>query len=181
MNWLSRIFGEINPFKAKIVYERYVMGDKTLTIHQENLVAENKKLLLDNQVPIGKIRFVFSPMFDYDVDKNIINPVYDVMIPVDAKSGKSVKNAPEISVNKPHNLIKIPVETFSVNDNYEFLKTLLKKSKRGLVIFIVDEMVASYLIDKGIPLRYHFSVDTDCIRIANLDAVIERYKCQGLL
>ena len=179
MNWLSKLFKDINPFKGKTVYERYTMGDAKLNLIQEKLFAKNKKLLLDNQVPIGKVRFVFSPMFDYDVDKNIINPKYVLMLPIDAKTGKFVKNVPEISVNKPHNLIKTPVVTFCVEDNYAFIKEIVKKSKRGIVIFLADEMV--YAKDKGVPMHYYSGVDADCIRFTNLDEVVERYKKQGLL
>ena len=174
MNWLSKFFHKINPFKGKPVYVKYPMGSNIITSDQEKLIAKNRKLLLDNQVPINKIRFVFSPTFTYDVDKNIINPKYDVMLPVDV-NGKLVKDAPVVEVNKPHTMVLVGVSSYYAIDNFAFIKTMLKNSKKGLVIFLED----------GIFLEYgthdDYGVDTEVLRIANLDDAVEYMKSQDLL
>ena len=174
MNWLSKFFHKINPFKGKPVYVKYPMGNKNPTPDQEKLIAKNRKLLLDNQVPINKIRFVFSPTFTYDVDKNIINPNYDVMLPVDV-NGKLVKDAPVVEVNKPNTMVLVGVDNYRVDDNYMFIKTMLKNCKKGLVIFLEDGV----FLENG--THDDYGVDTDVIRIANLDDAVEYMKSQDLL
>ena len=47
----------------------------------KKLLAENKELLLLNQVPLDKIRFTFQPTFTYDIDNNVINPNYIILLP----------------------------------------------------------------------------------------------------
>lgn len=182
MNWLSKLFGKVNLFKGKTVYERYAMGDAIPTLDQENLIARNRKLLLDNQVPITKVRFVFQPSFHYDVDKNVVNPKYNEMLPIDGNTGLFVKDAPVISIGKPEKLITVNILGYKVDDNYAFIKGMLKKTKRGLVIFIVDELVYDlFNHNNGVRTHYHFGVYTDSIRLVNLDAVVEHYQSQGLL
>lgn len=167
-------FKEVSIFEGKTVYEKHSMGDDgELQDWQKELVKINKALLLDNRVPINKVRFVFQPSFTYDVDKNIINPKYDVMLPINGSNGKVNEKAPLIEIGKPSKFISVNVISYKVDDNYEFIKHMVKKAKRGVAIFIVDEMVTNL---KGVKERYHSSVDSNIIRMINLDDAIEYYK-----
>jgi len=164
---IQKFFKTINIFKNKVVYEvvyeKYVMGgDKNLD-WQKVLIAENRKLLSENQVPINKIRFVFQPVFQYDIDKNEINPEYVIMLPVNENQLFN-KKAPVIEIKKPKNLINVSVQSYRMSDNYEFLKQLVKKSKRGVVIYVSNQS----------PL-YKYSVNDEVIRIAILDDEIKKY------
>lgn len=166
---------EVSIFEGRTIYEKHSFGnDGEITADwQKDLINKNRQLLLDNQVPINKIRFVFQPSFEYDVDKNIINPKYDTMIPIDGGTGKVKMGQPEINIGRPENLIYVPVITYKVDDNYAFIKHMVKKTKRGIAIFIVDEMITNL---KGEKEHYHSSVDCEVIRLINLDDAIEYYK-----
>lgn len=167
---------EVSIFEGRTVYEKHSMGtDGEITGDwQKDLINKNRQLLLDNQVPINKIRFVFTPIFTYDIDNNIINPKYDVMLPINGSNGLFAKNAPLIELNKPKNLISVTVHNYKVEDNYEFIKLMAKKTKRGLVYFVVDEMVDDFF--KKEKKHYYSGVDAEIIRLINLDDAIEYYK-----
>lgn len=132
-------------FKKKvIVYEKHVIGDNVIPI---NLVKINRDMLLDNQVPINKIRFVTTFEFEYDIDNDVINPKYDVLLPVNLDDGLVDKGEPIIEVKKPINLIKIMLRLYEPNDKFHLIKSILKKSKRGIVIGLYDGYdVNSYII-----------------------------------
>jgi hypothetical protein len=159
----------INFFKGRTVYEKYTLGTTDITAVQQNLIKKNQKLLLDHGVPIGKVRFVFHPTFTYDIDKNVINPVYHAFFPINGDTGLFAKNEPVIEIGKPDKLMMVVVDSYKFIDNYEFLKTELKSSKRGVVIMIADEIVNGI---QGEPIVYRFSVDDEIIRCANLDAKV---------
>jgi hypothetical protein len=124
--------------------------------YQKNLINLNRNLLLFNQVPINKIRFVFQPTFIYEVDADRVNPEYDVLTPTNRITGNVISSLPKIEMNKPLNIIYITVNTYRTINNYDLLKQLLKKSKRGVVIYISDVE----------------SVNNDMIRFINLDEEI---------
>jgi len=134
------------------------------------LMKKNRDLLLLNQVPINKVRFIFHPCFTYDIDKDIINPPYDIFIPL-RKDGSGLfdKNAPVIELNKPNKLKIISVDNYKVNDNYAFIKEMIKNSKRGVVIFLADEVSKDF---KGNDMFYRSEVDSEVLRITNLDEVV---------
>jgi hypothetical protein len=145
----------------------------------KKLLAENKELLLLNQVPLDKIRFTFQPTFTYDVDNNVINPKYEIFIPLrEDGSGLFDKRVPVIEVNKPNRLVHISVNSYSVSDNYQFIKNKLQNNKRGIVIFLADEFVTDFGNINGEKLHYHYSVDTTVIRMINLDEEIEKYNTE---
>ena len=165
MNFLNNFFGRINIFKGRTVYERYTLGTIDITAVEKNLMKKNQNLLLDHGVPIGKIRFVFHPTFTYDIDKNVINPVYHAFFPLNRNTGLFAKNEPVIEVGKPDKLMLGVVDSYRFIDNYEHLKMELKSCKRGIVIMIADEIIPT---TTG-PNVYKFSVDDEIIRYANLD------------
>jgi hypothetical protein len=172
MNFLNKIFGKINVFKGRTVYEKYSMGIIALTPSEKILIKKNQNLLSDHGVPIGKIRFVFQPTFTYDVDKNIINPIYHAFLPMNGDTGLFAKNEPVIEIGKPDKLMMVVVDSYKFNDNYEQLKMELKLCKRGIVIMIADETVNYVQYD---PSPYKFSVDDEVIRYANLDTKVAEH------
>lgn len=159
----------INIFKNKIVYEKHSMYYGEISESLKTLINTNKQLLLDNHVPINKIRFVFQPIFTYDIDNNIINPKYDILLPINGNNGLFAKDHPVIEINKPKNMIKIPINSYCVEDNYKFIKHLVKNSKLGVVIMIANEVVTHL---DGSEILYEFSVDSEVLRLINLDDVI---------
>lgn len=104
-------------------------------ISRENLdlMQKCKGQLIDNSIPLGKIRFVFQKSFTYDVDNNIVNPQYKTMIPHNKKH-------PVIEIDKPKNLMTVFVGENRTHNNMEHLKRLVKKSKRGVVIMVSDDL-----------------------------------------
>jgi hypothetical protein len=164
-------FKEINLFKGKTIYEKYTMGGNHIDAKEKRLIRDNQNLLLENGVPINKVRFVFEPIFTYDIDKNTINPVYHVMLPINGNNRLFAKEEPVIEIGKPKNLITISVGNYCTDDNYAYLKKILKRSKKGVVIFIADEKVNDLFT--GAPTPYKFSVDCEVIRFANLDAAVD--------
>lgn len=170
--YVKIVFKEINFFKNNVVYEKYTLGNNSeINDALKQLVKYNKELLLNNQVSINKVRFVFQPVFTYDINNDIINPKYDIMLPINGDNGLFVKNKPIIEINKPENIISVSVNTYKVDDNYDFIKLMQKKSKRGIVILLADEMT---ILNKKEEL-YHFSVESEYIRLINLDDAIIQY------
>lgn len=141
----------------------------------KDLIQRNRELLSLNNVPINKIRFVPQPSFQYDVEKDVINPTYEVFIPL-RKDGSGLfdNKAPVVELNKPLKLIMINVSSYRVEDNYAFLRILAKKSKRGLAVFIVDEEFMNF--QTGTKDQYYFSVGTPELRFADLDAEVLKYQ-----
>jgi hypothetical protein len=166
---------KFRPFKKKIIYKPYDIGGDSIVndMMLRELVKWNKNILLDNQVPINKVRFVFQSSFTYDVDGDIINPKYRVMLPVDEKNGLFVNNAVILEIDKPKTLIKIVVKSYRTDDNYAYLKAVLKYCKRGIVIYIGESDKIDYFTGEADP--HKFSVDGEIIRFANLDEEVQEY------
>lgn len=171
--FLERIVDRvINVFKGRTVYEKYTLGGNTITALQSNLIKKNQNLLLDHGVPINKVRFVFQPQFTYDIDKNVINPVYQAFFPLNGNNGRFAKDEPVISVGKPDKLIAVVVGSYKFDDNYAYLKETLKRCKRGVAIMICDEIVPTVTR----PEIYKFSVDDEVIRFAVLDDAVAKFE-----
>lgn len=158
-------YKEINFFRDKIIYEKHTFGNDG-NYHNNLLttVNKNKTYLLDNNVPINKIRFVFQPTFNYDIDNDIINPKYDVLLPINGNTGLFCSNEPEITINCPKNMMMISVDSYRFDDNYKFLKNVVKNTKKGIVIYVSDNP------------NEEFCVNDDIIRIAVLDEIINDLK-----
>jgi len=161
--------GFLKLIGKKIVYEKVHVGGNTRSKSQQALIKKNQNLLRENQVPLNKIRFVFQPNFEYDVDKNIINPPYQIMIGTHPDTGLCVKDAPIIEVGKPENLMAISVGSYKTANNYAYIKETLKRCKIGIAIFISDEVLTD-----GTP--YCFSVADETVRLAVLDDAVAHYK-----
>lgn len=171
---------KFRPFKKKIIYKPFDMGGDSMSNDEimRELVRKNKALLLNNQVPINKIRFVFQPTFTYDVDKDVVNPKYQVMLPVDEK-GLFVKDAVVVEIGKPENIIRVNVRSYRTDNNYEYLKAILKYCKKGVAIYIGTDNQVNYFT--GEPDHVKFSVDCEVIRFANLDEEILTHKNKEIL
>lgn len=154
--------------KEKSIYKKFTINGEPLTTEFQELIKKNRRLLLDNQVPINKVHFVFLPTFNYDINKNIVNPKYMVLMPVSLSTGKFTKDV-KISVDKPEHLATITVTDYRVDDNYGFIKNILKNSKKGVVIYICDDEYLNFNGDTH-------GVDTDVLRLAILDEEIEIYE-----
>lgn len=167
-------------FKKNITYKTIDVGNDNVV--NDKLLREvlkwNKSLLLDNQVPITKIRFVFQTLFEYDVDNDVVNPKYQVLMPVNEKSGLPVADAAIIVIDKPYNIANISVKSYRTDDNYGYLKSILKYSKRGVVIYVGHDVQTN--IFTGEVDKTKFSVDCEVIRFANLDEEIELYNNQQI-
>jgi len=139
-------------------YKRMTVGGNACANLKE-FEEINRKTLRLNGVNTNKIRFVSTPVFGYDVDDNVINPQYDVCIPLNGKGEV-------IEINKPKNFATVIVNTYKVEDNYEFLAELVKNTKKGIVICIDTR----------------FRIETDTLRLRDLDEItIEPEESQEIL
>lgn len=116
-------FKKVNIFEGKTIYEKRSVGnDGELLDWQKELITKNRNLLLDNQVPINKIRFVFQPSFEYDVDKNVINPIYDVMIPIDGEKEELKSIIKDLNKSATNAGIKPPLNKGEDNNSNKLRK-----------------------------------------------------------
>lgn len=159
-NFLKRFF-EFVKGNGDIEYASIAVGND-FSDGFEELVKKNRNLLSDHGINLNKIRFVYVPVFSYDTDKNIINPNFVVMLP-------SKKNAPIIEIGKPSNVVKVSINSHSVMDNYEFIKHLVKKTKKGIVIYI--KKMDNAIDFEGNSFSYEYSVDGDVLKLVDLDTV----------
>jgi len=139
----------------KFGYERIVMNDHENTEKQKEMIKFVTGILSVNQIPINKIRFVFTPSFLYDINNDKINPVYQIMIP--NKLGGRTKK-PIVEIGKPENSITIKFCEYVDIDDYETIKPVVKASKKGVVMYI-DEInfqgiVGACNLDTSIAFHY---------------------------
>jgi hypothetical protein len=162
--YLNKLISFFN--KNEVNYINYKMGDTgELSPEQMELIKSNRKILSENGIPVNKVRFVFTSTFQYDIANDIINPTYDMMIPIN-KYGMIRDDVPKIGINKPVKLIDIIAYTYYGEDNYEILSQMLSNSKRGVVVMIRKDKTANYC----------FGVDTYLFRAANLDEEVAKYE-----
>jgi hypothetical protein len=131
----------INKFPfIEIVRKKLTASDYHPAMTMNTHVAPNtnsylykacKTLLIENRVPIHKIRFVTEKSFIYDVDKNVINPSFKIITPINKKH-------PVIEVDKPLNTVTVCLGKNRAGDNYLLLRVLAKKSKRGVALLLDD-------------------------------------------
>jgi hypothetical protein len=106
-----------------------VIGHTNVVPDNVSMIAISKDQLIENRIPLNKIRFVTEVSFLYDVDNDKINPTYKVMLP------KKEKN-PIIEIGKPQNTMTVFLGENRTGNNYAYLKQILKKSKRGVALLI---------------------------------------------
>ena len=120
-------------FKKKLSGKDYFEAVDTQTTSNNDFLIKNCRIKLsEHKIPLKKIKFVFEKSFTYDVDKNIINPPYKVMMPHNKKH-------PIIEIGKPENVMKVFLGENRTYDNYRILKQLASKSKRGIALLVDTE------------------------------------------
>jgi len=163
-----------------IEYHKCEMGMEVKSEKVKQHLKKNKDLLSLNGINLNKIRFVNLPTFNYDVENNVVNPKFTMMIPLRKNGSKLFDNkSPVIEIDKPKNLIRGDVNCYRVDDNYGFIKELVKKSKRGIVIYIEEPHEHIHFITRKSSLCEQ-GVDSDILRLIDLDEisveVIEDYE-----
>jgi hypothetical protein len=106
-----------------------VTGHTNVVPDNQTMIKLSKDQLIENRISLTKIRFVSEASFIYDVDNDIINPTYKVMLP------KKVKH-PIIEIGKPQNTMTVFLGENRTGNNYALLKEKLRKSKRGVALLI---------------------------------------------
>jgi len=136
------------------------MNANLMTKEQKELIKSCKKILVDNGVPVHKIKFVLEPSFMYDLDNKIINPTYKQLIPTN-------KKMPVIEVNKPHNTMIIYVGEYRTYDNFKILTDVAKRTKAGVIVWAnnidYEEMIGFVNLDDAIEYygRQNFDIEID--------------------
>jgi len=123
-------FPFISIVKSK--YEIIVMNDNEFTSKQKEIIKFiNGNLSVDN-IPINKIRYVFNHTFLYDINNNEINPVYQIMKPINF----GWKKKPCLEIGKPENSIQINfVKYIDIDD---ITKQMVMISKKGIVLYVEE-------------------------------------------
>jgi hypothetical protein len=151
---LTRKFPFIHIFKPLTAEDYHdisiVTGHTNVVPDNQAMIKISKDQLIENRIPLTKIRFVNEASFIYDVDDDVINPTYKVMLP------KKEKN-PIIEIGKPQNTMTVFLGENRTGNNYALLKAKLRKSKRGVALLI------------------GFNYD-EVMWIANLDDAVAYYK-----
>jgi len=127
-DFLLKLFKKDEPVK----FDTFYLNASLLSKEQVELVKACRKHLIENKIPINKIKLVFEMSFTYDVDKSVINPTYKQLIPDN-------KKYPVIEVEKPLNTMTVVLGENRTYNNYELLKQLTKKSKRGIALLVNDD------------------------------------------
>ena len=106
-------------------------NSETLILLKKNF----KFLLIENNVPIDKIKFISKEYFYYNIETKEINPKQIVL------SKKEKKNTPLI-INSNKNIIKVGLKHYhSLLNIFEFIRNMIKISKNGVVIMITNEFL----------------------------------------
>ena len=167
-NFLNKFFGFLKQKKyPSNKYQSVDICDDVSDDFRE-LIKKNRNLLSDNGLNLNKIRFVFSPTFTYDIDRDTINPRYRIYLPLrNDDSGLFDKDAPVLELGKPANLVTATVNNYKFEDNFAFIKELTRKSKRGIAIYIIEHQDAVDCF--GNKFSYEHGVDSEMVRLRDLD------------
>ena len=139
-------------------FDTVIVNGEELTEVEKKQIKNAKELFTRNEIPINKVRFVFNFTFTYDVDKDIVNPKYTVLVP-----RKKKKNNHAIEIDMPENLMTIEMGVYQTDyDDYNNVRSIIKNTKKGVVIKLnhIDQFSG---------------IDHD-ILMANLDKAIEFHK-----
>jgi hypothetical protein len=139
-------------------FDTVIVNGEELTEVEKKQIKNAKDLFTRNEIPINKVRFVFDFTFTYDVDKDIVNPKYTVLVPRKKKKGNH-----SLEIGVPENLMTIEVGVYQTDyDDYNNIRSIIKSTKKGVVIKLnhIDQFSG---------------LDHD-ILMANLDGAIEFHK-----
>lgn len=150
LNYIQNIilyFTEGNFYRK---YNCTIANNIELTEEQKRVIEEIKFVLKINLIPLDKIRFVFNSEFEYDVDRNVVNPRYSIYTPRPNIFGKT--NYPMMTLNKPYNLKKAIVPFFRIDEKFVFLRELIRRSKRGIVMCLIasEAYAGNFATDKSL-------------------------------
>jgi len=132
-------------------FETIIVNDEKITVEQTERLKAMKDLLTNNRIPLGKVRFVYSKSFEYDVDNDKVNPTYKIIRPK-----KQRKNVHEVMIGKPENLMSI---NCGIYDDFYFIREHIKRSKKGVVICVAQNNTSI----------------KNAILMANLDNAVKHY------
>lgn len=121
------------------------------------MIEYNIKILLKNNIDNKKVRFVFNPVFNYDIDNDEINPKLNILLPM-LSDGRFDNTKSEINLEN-RNIKKISVDSYEQN--------IKDNSNKGFVFFIANDKSYNPITKKE--SDYKFMCDTDIIRYVNLD------------
>jgi hypothetical protein len=139
-------------------FDTVIINGEELTEVEKKQIKNAKDLFTRNEIPINKVRFVFDHTFTYDVDKDVVNPKYTVLVPRKKKKGNHT-----LEIGVPENLMTIEMGVYQTDyDDYNNVRSIIKSTKKGVVIKLnhIDQFSG---------------VDHD-ILMANLDGAIEFHK-----
>jgi hypothetical protein len=139
-------------------FDTVIVNGEDLTEIEKKQIKAAKELFALQQIPINKVRFIFDFKFTYDIDKDIVNPKYTVLVP-----RKKKKDNHPIEIGVPENLMTIEIGVYQTDyDDFNNVRSIIKNAKKGVVIKLNHSD--------------HFSGMEHDILMANLDAAIEFQK-----
>jgi len=139
-------------------FDTVIVNGEELTELEKKQIKAAKDLFILQQIPLNKVRFVFDFKFTYDIDKDIVNPKYTVLVP-----RKKKKNNHPIEIGVPENLMTISVGVYQTDyDDFNNVRSIIKNTKKGVVVKL------SHI--------EHFSGLEHDMLMANLDKAIEFQK-----
>lgn len=147
-DFIVKLFRKDEPVR----YDTFYQNANLMSKEQKELLKSCRRILIDNKVPLNKIKFVFETQFTYDIDKNTVNPVYKQLVPNSSKHHI-------IEIGVPQNTMTIFLGENRTYNNYELLKDLLRKSKRGIAMLVDTDY-------------------DDVMWLANLDVAVQFYNTQ---
>lgn len=128
-NFLLKLFRkEDEPVR----YDTFYQNANLMSKEQKEQLKSCRRILTDNGVPINKIKLVFESPFEYDIDKGMINPTYKQLVPNNKKHHT-------IEIGVPQKSMTIFLGENRTYNNYELLKTLTRKSKKGIAMLVGDD------------------------------------------
>jgi hypothetical protein len=128
---------------------------KAYSSKEKEIIKLCKNRLLNNGVPINKIRFVLSDVFVYDIDKNLIDPPYKKLVPFNS-------SLPMIEVGKSPNVMTIVLGLNKTYNNYGLLKQAVKNTKRGIVVLATQTDYEVELLMANLDIAYQYYVTENC-------------------
>ena len=139
-------------------FNTVIVNGEELTEIEKKQIKNAKDLFTRNEIPINKVRFIFDFTFTYDVDKDVVNPKYTVLVPRKKKDDNHA-----IEINVPENLMTIEVGVYETEyDYYNNVRSIIKSTKKGVVI--------------KLNFKEQFSGLDHDVLMANLDNAIEFHK-----
>ena len=139
-------------------FDTIIVNGEELTEIEKKQIKAARDLFTRNEIPLNKVRFIFDFTFTYDVDKDIVNPKYTVLVP-----RKKKKDNHPIEIGVPENLMTIEVGVYQSDyDEFKNVRNIIKNTKKGVVIKLnhIDQFSG---------------LDHDVL-MANLDKAIEFHK-----